>query len=74
MNLSQKQNNRFPDRVQQWAIQHRLEELGINRSPSPPSIGIGIQIWCVTRAVLASRQEQVNFLEQCWRLRHEQAN
>lgn len=72
MNLWQKQTNPIPDRVQAWDIYHRLQELGIPWGDSSiENVGQGIQIWCVTRAVVASRQEQVNFLEHCWKLKYE---
>lgn len=76
MNLWQKQTRTYPDRVQAWDIYHRLIELGIPCGDSPLGTGVenggqAIQIWCVTKAVVASRQEQVNFLEQCWKLKYE---
>lgn len=78
MNLSQKQSN-LPDRVQQWNLYHRLQELGIPCGNSPfsidipdiPTVGTAIQIWCATRAVVSPKQEHISFLEQCWRLKHE---
>ncbi len=67
----------MPDRVHMWDIYLRLQELGIPWGESSLGVengGQAIQIWCVTRAVVASRQEQVKFLEHCWKLKYEQVN
>lgn len=63
--------------IRRWDIYHRLQQLGIDCSCNtgqPLTAKIltpldAIQLWSVARQAIAPRQEQLTWLETCWRHR-----
>lgn len=62
-----------------WQVYQRLSELEIPcccETNQPLQVEIthpnaAIQLWSVTRRFMASRQDLINTLENCWRIRHQ---
>ncbi|MBE9077084.1 hypothetical protein IQ241_07200 [Romeria aff. gracilis LEGE 07310] len=62
------------DPIDRWSIYHRLQELSIPcwcERGQPLRVQVksaiaALQLWSVTRQVMASRSEQIERLERCW--------